>query len=172
MAGIVSELARGATVVVIRLRSLGDTVLTTPALCLLKRFRPDLRIVVVIERPFAAVLDGNPDVSEMLVLDRGAGFAERCRIASAIRKRKPALCLNLHGGTTSAWWTALSGARFRAGFQHYRMGWVYNVPIPRTQQILGRPPEQAVHTAEHQASAMFHLGADSGVVELMLVREA
>ncbi|HVN03529.1 MAG TPA: glycosyltransferase family 9 protein, partial [Bryobacteraceae bacterium] len=45
----------------------------------------------------------------------------------------------------------------RAGFAHYRWQPIYNVRIPRAQQILGE--ERTVHTAEHLASAMFYLGA-------------
>jgi ADP-heptose:LPS heptosyltransferase len=67
------------------------------------------------------------------------------------------LCLNLHGGGRSAWMTALSGARYRAGFGHFRHQAVYNVRIPRAQEILG--VERKVHTAEHLASAVFYLGA-------------
>ena len=75
----------------------------------------------------------------------------------ALRRWRPQLCLNLHGGGRSAWMTALSGARYRAGFGHFRYQAVYNVRIPRAQEILG--VERKVHTAEHLASAVFYLGA-------------
>jgi len=51
----------------------------------------------------------------------------------------------------------LSGAKYRAGFGHYRHRYAYNVLIPRTQEILN--VDRTVHTAEHLASAMFFLGA-------------
>ena len=60
-------------------------------------------------------------------------------------------------GTSSARLTAASGARFRAGFGHFRWQFVYNRPIPRAQEVLGI--ERKVHTAEHLAFAMFWLGA-------------
>ena len=129
----------------IRLRSLGDCVLTTPALDILKRFRPDLRVAVMVEERFRAVFEGNPDIERILPPALGA-----------LRRWRPALCLNLHGGTRSAWIAALSGARFRAGFGHFRHRIAYNVRIPRAQEILGI--ERKVHTAEHLASAMFYLG--------------
>ena len=140
------RLPRGARVAVLRLRSLGDCVLTTPALAILKRSRPDLRLGVVAEDRFRAVFEGNSDIDELLAPTLGA-----------LRKFRPALCVNLHGGTRSAWLTAASGARWRAGFGHFRHGFVYNLSIPRAQQILG--VERKVHTAEHLASAMFWLGA-------------
>lgn len=144
---IIERLERGAAVVVIRLRSMGDTVLTTPALTLLKAARPDLCLHVVVEPPWTRLLEGNPDVSGVL--------APQLR---EVRRLRPALCLNLHGGTTSAWLTALSGARWRAGFGHFRHRLAYNVMIPRAQEILGRATDAPVHTAEHLASAMFYLG--------------
>ena len=62
MSTVFERLPPGARVAVIRLRSLGDCVLTTPALSLLKQARPDLRIGVVVEDAFAPVFAGNPDV--------------------------------------------------------------------------------------------------------------
>jgi heptosyltransferase-3 len=139
-------LPRGSRVAILRFRSLGDCVLTTPALAILKRHRPDLRVAVVVEDRFRAIFEENPDVDEILRPELGP-----------LRRYRPALCLNLHGGSRSAWMTAASGARYRAGFGHYRHQFVYNVRIPRAQQILG--VERTVHTAEHLASAVFYLGA-------------
>jgi ADP-heptose:LPS heptosyltransferase len=128
------------------LRSLGDCVLTTPALDILKRCRGDLRLAVVVEDRFRAIFEDNPDVDDIMRPELGT-----------LRKWNPLLCLNLHGGTRSACMTAGSGARYRAGFGHYRHQFVYNVRIPRAQEILG--VARTVHTAEHLASAMFYLGA-------------
>lgn len=129
----------------VRLRSLGDCVLTTPAIHMLKQKRPDLEIGVVVEERFAGVYEGNPDVAAILKPTKRAALRWRAE-----------LCVNLHGGSTSATLTALSLARWRAGFAHYRHGWAYNLRIPRTQEILGE--DRKVHTAEHMASAMFWLG--------------
>jgi heptosyltransferase III len=145
------RLAPGSRVVVIRLRSLGDCVLCTPALNLLKQARPDLQIAVVVEDRFAAVFENNPDIDR--ILPPGA---------AATRAFEPALCLNLHGATRSARLTLLSGARFRAGFDTFRPGWIYNTPIPTAQEILG--VTRRVHTAEHAASAIFYLGAPISAV--------
>jgi heptosyltransferase-3 len=142
---ILDRLSAGSRVVVIRLRSLGDCVLSTPAIHLLKQARPDLQIAVVVEDRFAALFENHPDVSAVLPPR-----------ASAIRAFSPSLCVNLHGGTRSARLTLLSGAIFRAGFDIFRPAWIYNTPIPTAQEVLG--VSRRVHTAEHAASAMFYLG--------------
>ena len=61
-----TSLPIGCRVAVVRLRSLGDCVLTTPALEILKRARPDLRIAVVVEDRFRPVFERNPDIEALL----------------------------------------------------------------------------------------------------------
>jgi len=145
MPSIVERLPSGARVLVVRLRSLGDCVLSTPALHLLHAHRPDLKIGVVVEDRFAQIFEGNPAVARTIPPSKQAALQFRATLA-----------INLHGGSRSALLTALSLARWRAGFAHYRHRWVYNLSIPRAQEILGE--ERTVHTAEHLASAMFYLG--------------
>jgi lipopolysaccharide heptosyltransferase III len=139
------RLSPGSRVAVIRLRSLGDCVLSTPAIHLLKKARPDLEIAVVVEDRFRAVFEHHPDIAAILPPR-----------AFTLRAFAPTLCVNLHGGSRSARLTLLSGARFRAGFDIFRPGWIYNIPVPTAQETLGIL--RRVHTAEHMASAMFHLG--------------
>jgi ADP-heptose:LPS heptosyltransferase len=146
MQDVLQQLPAGSAVAIIRLRSLGDCVLTTPAIRLLKQHRPDLRIAVVVEDRFASIYEGNPDVDAILP-----------PAIAAVRRWRPRLCVNLHGGTRSMTLTGGSGAQFRAGFVHFRAALgLYNVRIPRAQEILG--VERIVHTAEHVASAFFFLG--------------
>lgn len=151
MSSVLDRLPRGSRAGIVRLRSLGDCILTTPAVRLLKRARPDVSIGVVVEPRFVAVFEENPDVDAILEPS-----------ASALRRFRPDLCLNLHGGGTSARLTALSGARVRAGFAHFRFQPLYNVRIPRAQEILG--VSRKVHTAEHVAAAMFYLGVPKGEI--------
>jgi heptosyltransferase III len=146
MSTVLERLPRNGRIAIIRIRSMGDCILTTPAISILREARPDLSIAVVVEDRFRALFEGNADV--------GGIFPPK---VSALRKWGPDLCLNLHGGGTSAVLTAVSGARFRAGFAHFRFQWIYNIRIPRAQQVLG--VEGKVHTAEHLASAAFYLGA-------------
>ncbi len=139
------RLPRGARVALIRLRSLGDCVLTTPAISLLKAHRPDLSIAVVVEDRFAAVYEGNPDVETLLSPS-----------TSEITAWRPQLTLNIHGGSRSMMLTLASRAGLRAGWANHTWSSAYNVRVPRAQEILGL--ERVVHTAEHVASAMFFLG--------------
>jgi|SRR6185312_1147062 len=141
---VLEQLPEGARVAVIRLRSLGDCVLTTPALQLLKCFRPDLNVAISVEERFAPVFEGNTGIDVLPPTCRG------------VRAHKPALCVNLHGGSRSQWMTALSGAGWRAGFVQHSTTLAYNFKIARAQRILR--VNRTLHTAEHLASAFFALG--------------
>src|SRR3972149_3346212 len=125
-------LRSGARVLVIRLRSLGDTLLMTPALRLLHEWRPDLEVSVLVEPPWDQLLEGNPAVHSVMVL-RSKGLA-----AWQVWRKRFAAVVNLHGGPTSAWLTRLSQARWRAGFAHFRNPSAYNLRVPTAQEILGR----------------------------------
>ena len=69
---------------------------------------------------------------------------------------RPHLALNFHGGATSVRMMLAAASGLRAGFGHFRFQPMYNIRIPRAQEILG--VDRKVHTAEHLASAMFYLG--------------
>jgi lipopolysaccharide heptosyltransferase III len=145
MTNVLERLAPGSRVALLRLRSLGDCVLTTPALSLLKQARPDLCIAMVVEKAFAPVFTGNPDIDAIL--------PPRAR---EIARWRPDLTVNLHGGSTSVRLMLAARSRWRAGFEHFRFRLLYNIRIPRAQEILN--VERKVHTAEHLATAMFFLG--------------
>jgi heptosyltransferase-3 len=155
---LLPDLPPDSSILLIRLRSIGDVILLTPAIRLLKEWRPDLKITVAVEYRFRELLENNPDIEDLIDPGRGSGLAKmsaRVRAMRNIRRRSFALCINLHGGPTGTLLTRASGARCKVGFDYYRSKGVYDVLIPDTKQILGR---QDVHTTEHQAAIFFHLG--------------
>ena len=146
MESVLECLPQGSRVAILRLRSLGDCVLTTPALDILKRARPDLRVAVVVEDRFRAIFEGNPDVDAILPPDLGA---LRRMAAAALSESARRHAQRLDDGAL--------GRPVPRRIRALPPQFVYNVRIPRAQEILG--VERKVHTAEHLASAMFYLGA-------------
>jgi heptosyltransferase III len=147
-----------ARILIVRLRSIGDIVLLTPALQLLKNWRPDLRVSVLIEGRFRDLLEANPDIDELLQLDARQGWKKvlaRLRMVRELRRRKFSVCLNLHGGPTSAFFTATSGARWKLGFQHFRNRWAYDLLVPDARTFMA---QEDIHSAELQAAALVWFG--------------
>lgn len=149
-------------ILLIRLRSLGDVVLMTPLLESIGQARRDAVVDVVVEHPFSEVLYENPFVHQLLELKsepRVLGVAQHQSPAGAesaplfltkrqaifkIRRSRYAAVWNLHGGSTAAWMTALSGAPFRLGCASFRNQFAYNVRIPDSAKLLGRATHHTV----------------------------
>lgn len=161
--GLLTSLAPGSRILFIRLRSLGDTVLSTPLYAALKAWRPDLRLSVLVEEPFDEALYRNPDLESVFPLQvhrikQRSTARARWRTLRRIRRKRFDCCINLHGGATSAWLTGLSGARFRIGLQGYRNAFCYNV---RTE-LPSPPPGVRWHSARFQLEWLYRLGLRKG----------
>ncbi|MGH9471465.1 MAG: glycosyltransferase family 9 protein [Terriglobales bacterium] len=150
MASVLPGLPAGAWVALIRLRSLGDTLLITPALHQLKSWRPDLRLAVLVEPRFQDVLAGNPGVDRVVAVP--AGPRGRLGALAALRRLPPALVIGLHGGSTAAWLARCSGAPQRATFLGLRHRWAYPLLTP--------PPADPArrHAVEQTAALLEALG--------------
>src|SRR5215469_12129933 len=96
-------------VLLIRLRSIGDTVLMTPCLGAIKSWRPDIRITVVSEPLAAPLLESHSLVDDLVVSEKGT--ASRIDLIRGLRRGGHDLALNLHGGTTATIIASLSGSR-------------------------------------------------------------
>ncbi len=58
-------------ILLVRLRSIGDTVLATPVIFALKRFLPDADVDILVEDWVAPVLANHPHVNNVVALERG-----------------------------------------------------------------------------------------------------
>lgn len=161
--GLLATLPSGSRILFIRLRSLGDTVLSTPLYAALKAWRPDLRLSALVEEPLDEALYRNPDLESVFPLQvhrikqRSTAMA-RWRTLRLIRRKRFDCCINLHGGATSAWLTGLSGARYRIGLRGYRNSFCYNV---RTE-LPSPPPGVRWHSARFQLEWLYRLGLQKG----------
>src|ERR1043166_9613964 len=71
-------------VLLVRLRSIGDTVLATSTVSALRRFLPDAEIDILVEDWVAPVLAAHPRLNRVISL-QGNSLAARARIARKIR---------------------------------------------------------------------------------------
>jgi predicted lipopolysaccharide heptosyltransferase III len=133
-------------VLVVRLRSIGDTVLTTPSLVALRRFLPHAQIDILLEDWVAPVLDGS-DLVDRVITIPGHSQTARARVARKLRAAQYSVVYNLHGGTTATLLTRATGARYRVGFEHYQYARLHNHIAPSSLQIWQRPK---LHSVEQQ----------------------
>lgn len=154
-ASLLPRLPLGAEVLIIRLRSLGDVVLLTPAISAIHSWRPDLRISVLVEPAFAAVLEGNPAIHEVLLA--GPFFTT----AAKLYRRDFPIVFNQHGGPSSAFLTAASGAEIRVCWKGRQFGLVYNVHAPDAVEYYGT---LQVHTVDQRIAQFYWTGLPRGPI--------
>ncbi len=133
-------------ILVVRLRSIGDTVLTTPSLFALRRFLPHTQIDILLEDWVAPVLEGSDLVNRVIAIARDSRTA-RARLARELRASHYDVVYNLHGGTTATLLTRATGAKHRVGFGHYQYARLHNHAAPSSLEIWQRP---SLHSAEQQ----------------------
>ena len=137
-------------VLLVRLRSIGDTVLATSAVNALRRFLPDAQIDILVEDWVAPVLAEHPGLSRVIRLERNS-LAARARIARKIRVSGYEVVYNLHGGTTATFLTRASGARHRVGYGSYQYAKLHNHQAPSASFLWG---QEKTHSVEQQLALL------------------
>jgi heptosyltransferase-1 len=102
---------------VVRLGSLGDIVHTLPAVHALRTKFPEAQIDWLVESKWRALLADNPDLNEVIALDRST-LGEISACVRGLRRRKYDCAIDFQGLYKSAVLARLSGAPRRIGFAH------------------------------------------------------
>ncbi len=140
-------------VLVVRLRSIGDTVLSTPSLIALKRFLPEAQMDILLEDWVAPVLEGFDAVDN--VLSVGKDNKSRLKMAWQIRSNNYDVAFNLHGGTTATFFVRASGAKHLVGYKNYQYGFLYNHLLASSADFWQR---ENTHSAEQQLALLGFVG--------------
>ena len=132
-------------VLVIKLRYIGDVLLATPMVRAIKAARPDVRVTMMVNRGTEDVLSGNPDLDEVVALDKGS-LAAQSRLIAGLRGRQFDTVIDLTDGDRSAFLTRISGAPVRIGFndEHRWRGRYYTEvvqPVPGVRHRIDRDLE-------------------------------
>ena len=155
-------------VLLIRLRSIGDTVLATPSLIALKQFVPDVQVDILLEDWVAPVLDGFNAVDNVVTVGKSA--ASRFAAAREIWRTGYDVVFNLHGGTTATFFAYATGARNRIGYSHYQYKFLFDHVLTSSSDFWGRP---VTHSAEQQLAMLGLAGVpvDAGIKSRLAVTE-
>ena len=141
-------------ILVIKLRYIGDVVLSTPVLRSLRQQYPEAKLGCLVNSGTQEVLTYNPHIDEVLVVSRGK-IREQVQFCLELRARRFDCVIDLTDGDRSAFLTWISGAPVRIGFNGEKRwrGVLYSNCVS-TENSAG-------HILEHHAQALTLLGVNS-----------
>ncbi|MBI4240961.1 MAG: glycosyltransferase family 9 protein, partial [Candidatus Rokubacteria bacterium] len=129
-------------ILVVKLRYIGDVLLSTPVFRGLREAFPRARLTALVNAGTEEVLLHHPDVDEVLLVHRGEAetgswgrsWADQLRLLRRLRERRFDLALDLTDGDRAAFLTWASGARLRVGFNREGRlrGRAYHQVVPLT----------------------------------------
>jgi lipopolysaccharide heptosyltransferase I len=161
-------------VLICRMSAIGDTVLTLPVACAIRRRYPQAYIAWVVEHTASSMVLGHSCVDEVIVLQRSWFVSPRgwWRLRKRLRPLRIDVSIDCQGMTKSALAAWLSGAKMRIGCRgiHGRelSPLLNNVLIePRSAHITDRSLELLAPLNIHPQRAEFKLPIDSAAVEAM-----
>lgn len=136
------------SILVIKLRAVGDVLLSTIVTKNLRLAFPDARIDYLTESPSIDILKGNPYINDTLVYNRAT--MNGVELIRLVRSRRYNLVIDLFGNPRTALVTRLSGARYRAGYCFRGRTYAYN--------IIATPRGGEVHNTQFNLDALEALG--------------
>ncbi|MCZ6679259.1 MAG: lipopolysaccharide heptosyltransferase II [Candidatus Poribacteria bacterium] len=119
-------------ILLIRLSSLGDIVLTSPAIRAVRRHFPQAQISMLVAKQSAELLTENPHLDEVIPFDRTAqnkDTGEMWRIIRLLRERRFDLAIDFQRKFRTSLLAYLSGAKCRVGY-HQPNGLLCTVRVP------------------------------------------
>ena len=141
-------------IVVIRLDRIGDVVLSTPVLRVLRQAYPAAHLAMMVRPVCRELIEGHPDVNEIILYDRdGAqhGWWATLRFAWALRPKRFDTALVLHPTDRSHVIARVAGIPRRIGYDR-KSGWLLTERLPHRKQ------EGARHESDYALDVVRALG--------------
>jgi heptosyltransferase-3 len=140
-------------ILVIKLRHIGDVLLSTPVLRALREAYPDARVTMLVNRGTETVLAHNPDITEVLCVEKGSWEAQ-VKFVRGLRRRAFDCVIDLTDGDRSAAISWATGAPVRVGFnaEHRWRGLLYSA--------VAKPRSTDQHRVDYDLCALRNLGLD------------
>jgi ADP-heptose:LPS heptosyltransferase len=148
--------SRFRKVLLIRLRRIGDIILTTPAVKALRTALPLAKLDYVVEEPYRKLVEGNPDIDRVFAVPRRPSRREFLALVREFRKAGYDAVIDFHGGPRASLLALLSGAKVKAGYAVKYRGFFYDIRVPRA------PKQGRIHSVENHVNLVRALGIEVG----------
>lgn len=122
------EKAKVKRILLIKLRGIGDVILSTVVFNNLRKDFPGAKIDYLTEAPSRTALELLPFINEILLFDKNS--PNSFSLIRKIRKNRYDLVFDFYSNPRTALITFLSGASYRAGFPYRGRNYAYNLKGP------------------------------------------
>ncbi len=121
-------------ILLIRLKGIGDVVLSTPLLRALQKTYPESELHFLTRDFCEPILRHNPRLKKVWVLPpKSASLGETLRFILELRRKRFNWVIDLAAEPRSAWLTWATGAPLRAGYAFRFRQWAFTHPIPKNK---------------------------------------
>lgn len=157
-----------ARVCILKPSAMGDILHAMPILSALRSRWQGARLSWVVNRSFAELLEGHPDLDELIVYNRGRKGLDRDKflgfaaLLGRLRRSRFDLTIDLQGLLRSGLMTAATGAKVRVGMADAREGarWFYTHRIDA--------PRLGMHAVDRVLRVARQFGADDSQARFQL----
>jgi ADP-heptose:LPS heptosyltransferase len=123
-------------ILIIQQKPFGDILLNTGYFPELRRRFPDAQIDYLIQRPYLTILEDNPHLDNLVVMEKPKGRGIRFYLAQLqsmmeVRRRRYDLVIDQLRGTSSARIVMFCGAKYRLGYIKKRWNFLFNIQVER-----------------------------------------
>lgn len=119
-------------ILLIKLRGIGDVVLSTIVLDNLKEIFPNAKIDFLSDKPGTWAVEKIPQINDVIIFDRGSTL-NRIKQIFQIRKRKYDIVFDFFTNPATALLTYFSGAKYRIGYPYKGRKYAYNLYGPEAR---------------------------------------
>lgn len=148
-----------SSILVVRLKALGDIVLSMPLINSLRRTFPDSRIDYLCFEGYGGALHGNPDIDRVMEFEKG--FFSQAGVMLELRNSRYDLALDLISSPRSAVITLFTGADMRIGMDVGRHNFCYHKVLPRTIRRDGNAIKFYTMDANREIARILNLEPDN-----------
>ncbi len=127
-----SQSVKPLTILVVRTDRIGDVVLTTAAVRALRRNFPDARIAMMVTPSTRQLVEGNPDIDEVIIHDRSGknkGIVGFWRQVFNLRHKKFDWAIIFHTKRWTNMFCFFAGIPRRTGYSNEKYGFLLNDPV-------------------------------------------
>jgi len=130
--------------------------MTTPAVSALRKGFPDAFISYLVEEPYRELVEGNPDLNDIVVIEKNQSKKSLLKLIRQIQKERFDVVLDFHGGPRASFITWLSKARLKIGYKIKYRNFIYDIKLPR------KPQTGHFHSVENHLNFVKALGINVG----------